>query len=259
MRDPLEGVSTSGTITTGADINRVSAPFRPVLDAAITAVSRRDEMAALYVYGSVATGEAVAGRSDVDLLTVDLDAVYARSIAAELSSRFVDVCRAVEVAAASAADLTGDHDDAYGGRVFLRHYCVLLSGPDHDRSTHDFPADARAARGFNGDIADLERGWGEVIDTAEPSALGRRIARKSLLAVAGLVSVADGIWTTDRDTAASRWADLEPDLADGLALLRAWSNGTVQPGRDDVQNALAGIVARIVEQFADRIGLWVAD
>jgi hypothetical protein len=58
----------------------------------------------------------------------------------------------VEVAAATSADLAGDTDAACGYRVFLRHYCVHLAGPDPSAGLPAFPADARAARGFNGDI-----------------------------------------------------------------------------------------------------------
>lgn len=43
--------------------------------------------------------------------------------------------------------------------------------------------------------------------------LGVRIARKTLLAVAGLVSIHDRTWTTGRSRAVQRWSELKPDLA----------------------------------------------
>lgn len=42
MHDPLEGVTSFGTIETGASRDRVSALFRPVLDAAVVAVRATD-------------------------------------------------------------------------------------------------------------------------------------------------------------------------------------------------------------------------
>ena len=44
----------------------------------------------LYLYGSVSTGQARRGRSDVDLLTVGIDPTTARKIGAQLSERFSD-------------------------------------------------------------------------------------------------------------------------------------------------------------------------
>jgi hypothetical protein len=43
--------------------------------------------------------------------------------------------------------------------------------------------------------------------------LGRRVARKTLLAVAGLVSVHDTTWTTDREGATQRWSVIDPPLS----------------------------------------------
>ena len=87
--------------------------------------------------------------------------------------------------------------------------------------------------------------------------MGRRLARKSLLAVAGLVSVHDATWTTDRARAADRWAVIDPELRAALPELLAWSDGQALPGgRHDVQRMLDVATARIVAAFAETIGLW---
>src|SRR5262245_33027593 len=93
----------------------------------------RDEVAgnsgaSLYLYGSVATGRARVGESDVDLLTIGLTGDEATAVSANLSIRFASICRSVEVAASSPDDFVGDDDEAYGGRVFLHHYCVHFGG-----------------------------------------------------------------------------------------------------------------------------------
>jgi len=257
MHDPLEGVTSLGTVQTGASRDRVSVLFEPVLDAAVVAVRIADGDASVYVYGSVATGMAQPGRSDIDLLTVGLPSATAAEVARALSVRFSDLCRAVEVAAAQRSDFSGDSDEAYGGRVFLRHYCVHLVGPDLHSALPDFAADVRAARGFNGDIAQNAQRWRmELDDGCDLAPLSRRLARKSLLAVAGLVSVHDNTWTTDRATAAARWAEIEPTLADGLQILLTWSREHATHHRESVKAALDGVVAQIVDAFETSIGLW---
>jgi hypothetical protein len=256
MADPDEGVAADGTIRTGARRDRVPAAFEPVLAEAVA--SADEARASLYVYGSVATGTIHPGSSDVDLLSIDL--LQAAVLGQRLSARYADLCRGVEVAAATAADFAGDTHEAYGGRVFLRHYCVHLTGPDPSAALPAFPADARAARAFNGDLGQHLRRWRQELEdgTVAADLLGVRAARKTLLAVAGLVSVHDHTWTTDRARAVQRWSDLEPDLAVPLAQLRSWANAERHPDRDEVGRALAddGIVAVIVERFDRLIGLW---
>ena len=195
--------------------------------------------------------------SDVDLLTIDLDPGVAVAVGRELTDRFRSVCRAVEVAAAGASDYRGDTDANHGNRVFLRHYCVHVSGPSRHDALPDFPADVRAARGFNGDIAVHAEGWSIALDEAsDPAALGRQIARKSLLAVSGLVSIRDNTWTTDRVSGARRWAAIEPDLSRDLDTLVTWIDGAVAPTRHEVSRILTGFINELVRSYSSIVGLW---
>jgi uncharacterized protein len=256
VADPREGVAADGTIRTGARRDRVPAAFEPVLADAVAFA--RGSGASLYVYGSVATGTVRPGASDVDLLSIGL--ADAAILGQRLSARYAGRCRGVEIAAATPADFGGDTDAAYGFRVFLRHYCVHLTGPDPAAALPAFPADARAARGFNGDLGQHLRRWQRQLESAAvpPGLLGVRAARKTLLAVAGLVSVHDRTWTTDRSGAARRWAEIEPALAAGLGQLHSWAAAERHPSSAETAGALAagGIAAAIVERFRGLIGLW---
>jgi hypothetical protein len=259
VADPDEGVAADGTIRTGAHRDRVPAAFEPVLADAVAFAGGSG--ASLYVYGSVATGTARPGSSDVDLLSIGLP--DAAILGQRLSARYADRCRGVEIAAATAADFAGDTDAAYGYRVFLRHYCVHVVGPDPSAALPAFPADARAARGFNGDLGQHRRRWRQGLESATQAAdlLGVRAARKTLLAAAGLVSVHDHTWTTDRARAVRRWSELEPGLAAGLARLLSWAKQERRPSREDVERAVAddGIVCAIIDRFGRLIGLWPDD
>jgi hypothetical protein len=256
MADPDEGVAAAGTIRTGAHRDRVPGAFEPVLADAVAFAG--ESGASLYVYGSVANGTVCARVSDVDLLSIGLP--DAAILAQHLSARYADRCRGVEIATATTADFAGETDAAYGYRVFLRHYCVHLAGPDPSAALPAFPADARAARGLNGDLGQHLRRWRRGLECGTPAAdlLGVRAARKTLLAVAGLVSVHDHIWTTDRSRAVRRLSELEPGLAVQLGRLLCWATGEREPSREEVGPALAvdGIVCAIVERFASLIGLW---
>ncbi len=255
--DPLEGVTPAGMIRTGADRSRIPDAYGDVLVAAVAAVAQGAPGVSVYLYGSVATGTAVVPDSDVDLFTIGLPAERAARIGRDLSNRFADVSRAIQVGAAHPDDYEGDGWAAYGNRVFLRHYCVHLAGPDPRAGLPDHPADAAAARGFNGDIGiHAERWRSELARPVDATSLARRIGRKCLFAVAGLVSVHDDTWTTDRGLAAERWSAIEPGMAGGLSVLLSWSEGEERPSRPDIGVALEGVVARTVGSFEQMIGLW---
>jgi uncharacterized protein len=251
-------VSADGTIRTGVDRCLVPERFEPAVSTASAAVAdAASSEASVYLYGSVATGRARHPRSDVDLLTVGLTRRRAEELGRELSWQFSGLCRGIEIAAMAPDDLVGESDEAYGNRVFLRHYCVHLGGPDYAHSLPRFPADTRAARGFNGDIAQHAARWRDTLAAADdPQQLGRRLARKTLLAVAGLVSIHDATWTTDRELAADRWAEIEPELQAALQALLAWSDGDALPGGRGVQDMLDDSIPRIIAAFAETIGLW---
>lgn len=254
MHDPQEGVTPKGLIRTGAARDAIEPVWGSVLDAAVEAMK---EGSTLYVYGSVATGRAVVSTSDVDLLSVGLPAREAERLSADLSRRFGTICREVAIGPASVKDLQARTDEGYGLRVFLRHYCVHLAGDDPAREFPEYPADRRAARGFNGDIARHVQYWrGQLEGDPGIALLGGRIARKTLLAVAGIVSIRDGTWSTDRRSCAARWNELESDVP--VTALVEWLDSPPHDGAV-VRRVLSDAVDPIVETFASEIGLWDAE
>lgn len=257
MGDPREGVAADGTIVTGVDRRAVPAAYEPVLRALGEQLAAWPAVRS-YVYGSVATGRAQLGRSDLDLLTIGLPEERAAWVGRMLSDQFAGLCREVAVAAAQADDLVGEGDAAYGMRVFVRHYCAPLAGPIEPQPVPAFPGDARAARGFNGDIGSHLVRWRQAAVSADPGTLGRVVARKTLLASAGLVSVLDRTWTTDRARAAERLPVHHPDLTDGIRQLLAWATEESTADLWGLQTALApgGTVERVVAEFRAAIGLW---
>lgn len=232
----------------------VAAAFGPVLAAAIEEFDRLQAGSAeLHLYGSVATGMARVGESDVDLLLVGGSECWARDLSARLTARFADVCRGVEIGRAPRSAYVGAGAKAYGNRVFLRHYCVPLAGPDALRQPAPFPGDVRAARGFNGDIGIHLARW-------RAGALARQVARKTLVAAAGVVSIRRRIWTTDREIAARGWVEFEfePERRGELASLLAWAENERAASAEELGDVLSpdGIVSAVADRFAAEIGLW---
>lgn len=264
--DPREGIAEDGTIRTGAARHRVPAVYEPALADVLAAVP---EDVSVYLYGSVATGRARPPDSDVDLVVLGMDPADAAGLATSLSRRHAGLCREVAIAPGTVRGHVGPGDEAHGNRAFLRHHCVHLAGPDPAADIAPVLADARAARGFNGDIAvHLQRwrsardrlvedltGAGPDVRATAVARLATRVSRKSLVTVAGLVSVHDGTWTTARREAARRWARLDPAAAPGLATLVAWLDAPSED-LDEVGRVLDEVVAPLAERFAADVGPW---
>lgn len=145
-------------------------------------------------------------------------------IGADLSTRFAETCRGVEISSTEGGDFAGDR---------------------------------RAARGFNGDLGRHIIRWRHALDSGEdPGPVAQLMARKSLLAVAGLVSIHDRTWTTDRETSADRWGDIAPEHQTGLTRLKSWTSTTPDPPTEKVREVLDGAVETILSALSELIGLW---
>jgi hypothetical protein len=228
-RDPAEGVDADGYIVTGADVANVPDPYRPVVADCVATLTRFAALDGLYLYGSVATGQARPPDSDLDLLalwkfsmsTVDSDAV--QEAVDVLSARHARVVREVGLAQAAVGELAGEAD-----ACFLKHYCVPLAGRDRRADLPRFRPSRALADGFNGDLPTAIR---SIVDGSAPAA-GRAPAaaaakalRRILLAVATIESVSHATWSTDRATGAALLARHHPEWTDVVC------GGTPDPAR----------------------------
>lgn len=253
MRDPREGLNPDGTIRTGVCRNRVPGSFEPVVSAAVDAFEEiADDCSTLLLYGSVATGAARRGLSDVDLVAFGPSREWCHETGMKLSSDFSHLCRGVEISSASHNDFSGKSDECFGNQVFLKHYCVALTGTDLAEEWSPFQGDWRAARGFNGDIAACFTRWRQRPTRA------RSVARKTLFAASGVVSVLSNTWTTNRETGARLWGQIEPRYSDDATMLLEWCDSDSSVSDKDLKRALStnGIVASVADRFASAIGLW---
>ncbi|HEY6748276.1 MAG TPA: nucleotidyltransferase domain-containing protein [Mycobacteriales bacterium] len=240
-RDPAEGVDADGYLVTGADVARIPAVYRPVLDdcAATVTAAFGDRLDGLYLYGSVATGQARPPESDIDLLalwtsTMDNDEVAA--VATELSTRHRALAREVALAQATRESMRLEADQA-----FLKHYCVPLTGRDIRPELPRFRPSRALADGFNDDLPALVHRLRSTVDEAPTPAARlaatRKAARRLLMAAATIESVSHSTWSTDRATGAALLARHHPQWTDVAARALDWSAG--RGTADGVEDLLA--------------------
>jgi uncharacterized protein len=255
VRDPREGVDPDGVIVTGAAADRVPARYAEALDDAVATLSVElgDVLHSIYLYGSVATGEARPPRSDLDLIVVleqPAPEAVARAAAA-LSERHRQLAREVGIGSVGLATLQRRDRIGHAERCFLAHYTVHLAGPDLRVTSPPCRATPGLAAGFNGDLGlVLDRLRVALLEEDDEVARGRlavRACRKVLMSAATLLSVREGGWSTDRGAAVDLVTRHAPALAPLAAAARRWCDEP-QPGG----------TAEVIE-IVDRLGGWLTE
>ncbi|HUG86903.1 MAG TPA: hypothetical protein VMM13_20200 [Euzebya sp.] len=199
MEDPLEGVDGRGYVVTGVATAHVEAAHRPLISACVMALDDilGADLHSLRLNGSVATGQAVPGRSDLDLMAIlrhakaiDLTAVATQAVGPQ------SLVRDIGVSVITLAELMAPGAAARVERCFVHHYSVGVHGPDLALDEVPCKADAALAHGFSAGL--LRRlptlAAGDLGDVDDAPALGRAV----LMSTALLLSRREGSWSTDR-------------------------------------------------------------
>ncbi len=232
LRDSREGVGPEGTIVTGVGARPIDAAYEAVLAASAEEVAARlgDALQGLYVYGSVATGQARPPRSDLDLYAVTRwpAAGPCREAADALSAAFVDTVREVGIASTTWDEVMAAGPAGEAERCFLRHYCAHVSGEDLRAGLSDCRASISLARGFNGDIGEVMSSTIQRLQDGPAAREPRRLvatgSRRLLMAAATLLSAREGGWTTDRTHGAELFTSAAPALAAEVERVRGWTD-----------------------------------
>ena len=195
VHDPEEGLDADGFVVTGARADRIPAAYRPLVAACVDRLMGDSTLgvSSLYLYGSVATGRAVPGRSDLDLIVVREGASTPR--VADVVRPLADngLVREIGVSTMSWEVVVADDERGRIERCFLTAYAVHLAGqavpPTRCRG------DRALVRGFAGDLlVRLPRLAAGRLDGADPTGLARRL----LMTTAMHLTVERGEWSTDR-------------------------------------------------------------
>ncbi|AXV08832.1 hypothetical protein DVS28_a4165 [Euzebya pacifica] len=195
MHDPEEGLDADGLVVTGARADRIPAAYRPLVEACVDRLMGDPSLrvSSLYLYGSVATGRAVPGRSDLDLIVVH-EGAPTPSLTDVVRPLADDrLVREIGVSTMSREVVVADDERGRIERCFLTAYAVHLAGeavpPTRCRG------DRALVRGFAGDLLErLPRLAAGRLDGADPTVVARRL----LMTTAMHLTVERGEWSTDR-------------------------------------------------------------
>ncbi|HSK23161.1 MAG TPA: hypothetical protein VK906_08300 [Egicoccus sp.] len=259
MRDPDEGVTADGTITTGVRRGPLDPPYAEIVADAVAALRTGlgGDLHSVHLYGSVATGQARPPASDLDLVALLLaprpDDVTA--LAAELSARHGAVVSEVGIGVGDLDTLRRDDQVGAAERAFLKHYCRCVDGPDLAADYPPARASVALAVGFNGNLGDVLGAVRPRLEAAQDAAargtIATRAARKLLMSAATLLSAREGGWSTDRATAVDLVGRHAPDLHHLAVAALAWSDDTGPVPDVTIETILDDLGGWLTAQYAN--------
>jgi uncharacterized protein len=252
----MDHLDREGYIRPEADLAKVQPEYRGLPDAVADLLAGEfgSRLHSAYLYGSVVRGNAVPGRSDIDVLAVlqaaptDEDQGRADRVERALVERF-PVLSSARIGLTHLQEVRSPAQ-RYGLQVFLRELAVCIRGDDLRPGLPRTKPSAAVAAGFHDDThAVLARAREALATSTDPEVIQRacRMASKRMVQVAFAVVMArEGVWATVLEEQAAAVGAAFPQWAE--AARRA-----AEQGRRPVADAAA------VRELLDSFGRWAED
>ena len=252
----MDRLDPEGYIRPEADLANVQPEYQGVPEAAAGLLAKAfgPGLHSAYLYGSVVRGNAVPGRSDVDLIAVLLaapigdDRVRADSVERALVERFpvlssagVGLTHLQEIRSAA---------QRYSGQVFLRELAVCIWGEDLRPGLPRTRPSAAVAAGFHADTHAVLAWARETLGTSTDPEVIRRVsrmaARRMVQVAFAVVMAREGGWATVLEEQAAAVGAAFPQWAEAARC-------AAEQGRRPMADA--GVVRELLDGF----GRWAED
>ena len=225
------GLDSNGYIVSEVHVDHIDAIYWPCIRDSIDRLEKlfSERLMSVYIYGSVARGDAVIEKSDLDLLamfdtTLSVDELTKlRKLVAELSHDYQSLVREVGITFAY-YDETMDPANYYEN-AFLKELCVCVSGEDVMKPFGPYPLIPEIPIQFNGDISEKSSRLLEKLETSseeEFQFVTQKIARKLIRTFYSMVMVRSQIWTSRIDEQAHVFLSHFPEKKTAVDTLLKW-------------------------------------
>jgi predicted nucleotidyltransferase len=252
------GLDDEGFIISEVSIDNILPEYKQVIEDCTAQIEDRlpDLVHSVYVYGSVARGNPVRGKSDLDLLIIfnrhlSNEERKTLSLTLEMLSKiYRSLIREVGVADCTVEEML-DPKSKYGWGAYLKILCVCIDGEDLTKRFEKFKLTPAIALGINGDV-------GRYIDDAllkiqnnattndEAGNIASTLARKLIRSCYSMVMSRAQIWSTKLDEQAQVFMQYFPEESDFISTLQLWINN---PPKDK------GVIIEVL----NRDGKWLTN
>lgn len=225
------GLDRSGFIVSDVSLEKIKYDYRQCINESIERLQKLFplKLHSVYVYGSVARGDALPGKSDLDLLALfdsDLnhdESTELKNLASNLSLTFRSSVREVGIAVAYyeyAIDPVNYYEQA-----FLKELCVCVHGKDLRDRFGPYKLTPEIAISFNGDICEVLNRTISRLETAsavEFETIAQGFSRKLIRTYYSMVMARSQIWSTRLNEQAEIFLHHFPDKKLIISTLLEW-------------------------------------
>lgn len=199
------GLDSNGFIISDVNIDNIDNVYVPCIRESVESLrnSFHHQLHSIYLYGSVARGDAVVLKSDLDLIAMfdgklnSFKLAELKEIAGELSQKYRSLVREVGIAI-SYYDYTVSPLNYYEN-AFLKELCVCIYGEDLGDRFGPYKLSSEIAICFNGDICVALTRTLNKLETASDGdfkIFSQGFARKLIRTYYSMVMVRSQIWST---------------------------------------------------------------
>ncbi len=199
------GLNANGYIVSDVSLEKIDRAFIPCIQESVKSLRELfyQKLHSVYVYGSVARGDAVISKSDLDLIAMfngNLSSdqlTELKKLAGELSERYRSLVREVGIAVAY-YDYTMDPSNYYEN-AFLKELCVCVYGEDLGKRFGPYKLTSEISIRFNGDIGKVLARTLNRLRTASDKewiTIAQNFSRKLIRTYYSMVMVRSQVWTT---------------------------------------------------------------
>ncbi|MBE4909796.1 nucleotidyltransferase domain-containing protein [Bacillus luteolus] len=199
------GLDSNGFIVSDVSKDKINDIYVPCIQESVENLKDLfdQHLYSVYVYGSVARGEAIVKKSDIDLIAMFNTKLSSdklaelKKLSGELSQKYRSLVRDVGIAVAY-YDYAVDPSNYYEN-AFLKELCVCVYGEDVGEQFGPYKLTSEIAIRFNGDIYEFFNRTLKRLETAskeEVKAVTQGFARKLIRTYYSMVMVRSQIWTS---------------------------------------------------------------
>lgn len=226
------GLDPNGFIESDVSIDKIDSIYVPCIQESIESLRNlfHQQLHSVYVYGSVARGEAVAIKSDLDLIAMfdgqlsSVKLAELKKLAGEQSHKYRALVRDVGIAVAY-YDYTVDPSNYYEN-AFLKEICVCVYGEDVGERFGPYKLTSEIAIRFNGDISEALTRTLNRLETASNDedfkTFSQAFARKLIRTYYSMVMARSQIWSTRLHEQAEVFIHHFPDKESIIRTLLNW-------------------------------------